>query len=527
MSEINETIERSRIAEEVSLSVNEHVSSLSVLDASNIATVYENPKLITNFTPTLICKTLAIPSESQIIDGVLQIINFDDLLGMFANAFIPLTNIRYSKIAYITIIDRQLIKKSTERNVFLTDNAIKGTTGSKWANNDVEVSKTIISNASDFMTRGGIKSDIEALKNEALTNKTVLLSTYTKMGELFLRAADHIRTSLSCNFTDSDGDIEVDIRYHSFYGRVSTKTAFKFYGYEIESYDTLFNDAPEDRTFVGWSTSTSPENKVATYIPGRIAIFNNSVDLYPVFANKYSVTYHPNSLTIANSELSTQYFDTGYKYEISAIGNSSDNTKPLKVKPNVNTSDFSGYTVRKGGNVNFNVGNVIPIDEDYNFWPCFKDKSIPVGKEISWHSSKKKSTTQSTDPAQTISVINVDFLTYSQIRFDFRCWINENAQTHPLNLYITVKQGDTAIINNNRPFFTYVNHNTPPGVSKTPPSNWKEDSAPSGFRADSGWINLNGKSNNIVVSIQVVETHRNEFSSSDGTLCLKNVFLRA
>lgn len=526
MSEINETIERSQIAEEVSLSVNEHVGLLNVLDASNIATVYENPKLITNFTPTLICKALAIPSESQIIDGVLQIINFDDLSSMFVNAFIPLTNIRYSKITYVTIsLDRQLTKKSTERNVFLTDNAIKGTTGSKWANNDIEASKTIISNARDFMTRGGIKSDIEALKNEALLNKTVLLSTYTKMGELFLRAADYIRTSLSCNFTDSDGDIEVDVKYHSFSGKEITKKAFKFYGYEIESYDELFDDVPLDKTFVGWSTS--PESKVASYIPGRTAIFNNSVNLYPVFANKYSVTYHPNSLTIANSELSTQYFDTGYRYEISAIGDSNDDMKPLKVKSNVSVSDFSGYTVREGGSVNFNAGNVIPIDEDYNFWPCFKDKSIYVGKEISWHSSKKKSTRQSTVPAQTISVINVDFLTYSQIRFDFRCWINENAQTHPLNLYITVKQGDTAIIYNRRPFFTYVNHNTPPGVSKTPPSNWREDSAPSGFRADSGWINLNGKSDNIVVRINVVEEHRNEFSSSDGTLCLKNVFLRA
>lgn len=265
--------------------------------------VYINPN---SLDVSLYAKTINIPSRDVIKQNTDIGAQFDYLVSMFANAFIPASNIRYCEFTFMEKINNRYSYNKHYKVVSLADKAINGTNTEDYANNIREYSKDIgVLNTEELFLQnaGNLQARLNELRSNLVKdyyydkNNVPLISTGTveTLSGLFVEGLQHILSALSCQFKDESMDPknERTITFHEYAdGKTpsgadddtETINSYRYFYIQMPAY---YWDNDYTAAFRGWSrqkNAGTPE-----YTAGSEYLVLDNQHFYPVLAK--SVIY--------------------------------------------------------------------------------------------------------------------------------------------------------------------------------------------------------------------------------------------
>lgn len=412
------------------------------------------------------------------------VVSFDDLSSFVANAFIPFSDLRYSSFTLLKNVSGMagiFVRDTVYGNALLTETAITGNIEVLSNVNDNSKNIGSIDSLEKFLQYSKISNDLQTLKNGAV-NKEISASLLSLVIEKCLDGINTIRKELSCQFTEipltGPGSQTKIIYYRNSNGNGEyEEVSVDIYTRQtINSYIGLFEDnAENEATFRGWSTTPNASSINQAYMPGSIIyVQQNEIKLYPILKNIYTITFHNNKTSVisqrAQSELSgiTGVYSvtvnaggtTEYRvfedetFRIVRIDNQDSKYNPFNFNPGQSRNP-SGYSRTNGGAVNYSFGSSFIVKSDIDLWPVWEPQHIefPYGIGTHW-SVPTRAGTYRADIYPVVADIGkiakektgidgFELKNYKTIKITFVGWVNEFHHTHPETVYVDIYCGDS------------------------------------------------------------------------------------
>lgn len=536
-----------------------YLASVPDYTVANIATLFNNAAYIKNVDPTVFCKTINTPNADDLfkinrkdLDPITnnELARFDTLSAMFLSTAISLTNIRYSSFKFVE--KGTLWSENTYfKNVSLADNAILGNNSTfAFANNKNKggsriKSDFLIDTEDLFLTYGGIRDNLMSYRNSLIEtsynpNKDkvphISASIIYNLSNLFIQALNKIRTELSCEFSEDNFGNKFTLTYYKEPNGTGGSKGLQFFKSEpttVLTYTEVPTFSQHSGTFLGWSQIKS--QKQPEFVAGNTIIMDNDYSLYPVFKERFKITYHADTASkiIQTTTANPREEDEGTRYAIEGIGNPNTVSHPLVFK-NANQQNFfknrfQKYTTRADGGGVYGIGNRITIDKNYNLYPHFNDydtEALPLDLKMSWLAGGSSGSSQTNHTPYPLvidlkSKFGVELNWFTHIKIEYTGYVNEMDHTHGCTIYGYAMQENT-LLTSAQTLFEYSAGNewSVYRVPERPYAEWPR-------RILTGnWIPLKNDSNIIKMYCYTIDDWPGQQSGSEGDVYICRIWLK-